>query len=169
MATLSARCQAAWSPAGLYLAVSVHDTTFRAAPAGVNLFKGDSVEILFDADLAGDFNTAAADGDDFQFGIGPNADMTQLNGYRWMPSEGAFPFQGAVRNNGAGYDLEVLIPWAALGVNSGAVKPNTTFGFTVSVNDNDAPQPLQQAVLSSSPARSTYDQPGQWGTLVLTP
>jgi hypothetical protein len=41
------------------------------------------------------------------------------------------------------------------------------FGFNVSVNDNDGDVPAQQTVISSSPARTTYNNPTEWGTLAL--
>jgi len=42
-----------------------------------------------------------------------------------------------------------------------------SFGFNVSINDNDSTSFAQQTVLSVSPRRTTFDNPTQWGTLVL--
>ncbi|MFZ2422460.1 MAG: sugar-binding protein, partial [Anaerolineae bacterium] len=66
-----------------------------------------------------------------------------------------------------GYDLEALIPWDAFDVTADQLADNMAFGFNLSINDNDGSEPAQQTVLSSSAARTTYDNPSQWGTLVL--
>ncbi len=66
-----------------------------------------------------------------------------------------------------GYDVEVLIPWSIWELPPDKTTPGATFGFNVSISDNDGEVADQQTVLSASPARPTYDDPTEWGTLVL--
>jgi len=55
----------------------------------------------------------------------------------------------------------------AAGDVTAAAAAGTPFGFNLAVNDNDGAAPAQQTVLASSPARTTHDNPTQWGTLML--
>ncbi len=45
----------------------------------------------------------------------------------------------------------------------------STFGFNLSISDNDSDAPAQETVVSASPTRTTFDNPAEWGTLVLMP
>ncbi|MCB0050559.1 MAG: hypothetical protein KDE24_13570, partial [Caldilinea sp.] len=65
------------------------------------------------------------------------------------------------------YNIEVLVPWLYFDMGSAEAQPGARFGFNLSLNDNDAETPAQQTVLSASPARTTHDNPTEWGTLVL--
>ena len=65
------------------------------------------------------------------------------------------------------YALEVLIPWLYFDVSAAELQPGLRFGFNLSINDNDADIPAQQTVISASPARTTHDNPTEWGTLIL--
>ena len=44
-----------WDTSNLYLAVEVIDEDYEQNTGGVNLFKGDSLEILLDTNIAADF------------------------------------------------------------------------------------------------------------------
>ena len=67
-----------------------------------------------------------------------------------------------------GYHLEVLIPWYVFEM-EGNVSTDRAYGFNLSVNDNDSEGSAQETVLSASPARTTHDNPTEWGTLRLLP
>ncbi len=166
---LSAAFQTAWGDDGLYLAVKVVDDSYRAGPPGTDLWQGDSVEINFDRNLAGDYDSAESNGDDYQIGLGFGPEMALLLGYRWLPYalEGPLDLAGAAVTTADGYTLETLIPWAVFGLTPAQVAPGMTFAFNVALNDNDSDAAAQQTVASASPARTTYDDPTQWGTLVL--
>lgn len=160
--------QAAWTPGGLMIATQVQDDRLRPGPDGTDMWKGDSLEILFDARLAEDASDATASSDDYQIGLSVASDGV-MRQYRWLPygQEGSLPVYGVGSGRDGGYIIEVLLPWTTFGVNG--VEAGDTFGFNISVSDNDADAPEQQTVLSASPARTTFNNPTQWGTLVILP
>jgi hypothetical protein len=65
------------------------------------------------------------------------------------------------------YGLELLVPWLYFDISGSDLREGMRFGFNIAVNDNDGVEPAQQSVLSASPARTTFDNPTEWGTLVL--
>lgn len=171
---LTARFQLAWTDQGLVLAVRVQDDIFSPGPDGTNLWQGDSVELHLDSKLVSDYTNTQVDDDDVQLGMAPSAVGSALRSYRWLPfaREGvpAVGGQAAALRTGTewrGYNVEALIPWAELGLSRGDAVPGATFGFNLSVSDNDGPTPAQQTVISFSPARTTHDNPTEWGTLIL--
>jgi hypothetical protein len=170
-ADLSASFQAAWLDDGLALAVRVIDDHFRPGPDGTTMWQGDGLELHFDRQLAEDFTSAQANDDDYQIGIAPNANYRGLRGYRWLPfsSESTLTLPHAVAATDQGYALEVLIPWQVFDLDASAIAPNRVFGFNLSVGDNDGDRPAQETVASASPARTTHDNPTEWGTLRLLP
>ncbi len=161
--------QVAWGNDGLYLAAKVIDDLYRAGPAGTDLWQGDSVEINFDRNLADDFGGAESNADDYQIGLGFGPNMALMLGYRWLPfaQEGPLDLTGAAVTTAEGYTFEALIPWEVFGLTPAELAPGMTFAFNVALNDNDSDTPAQETVASASPARTTYDDPTQWGTLVL--
>ncbi len=165
----SGRFQVAWTADGLVLAAAVADDTFRAGPPGTEMWQGDVLELQFDGQLTQDAADANVNADDYQIGIGIVQGGGSLQTYRWLPREieGLVPIAGAGVTSKDGYTIEALIPWSALGI--GQVQGGESFGFNLSISDNDAKQPRQESVISASPARTTYDNPTEWGTLVLLP
>lgn len=161
--------QLSWSLEGLYLAIRVRDDRYRAGPNGSDMWQGDGLELHFDRELSGDYADNFANGDDYQLGLswGPDRNETRL--YRWLPqtAEGTFPLSGAVIPDGEGYVAEVLIPWTLFDVTSGQLQTDQRFGFNLSISDNDADAPAQESILSASPSRTTYNNPTEWGTLIL--
>lgn len=163
---LSGIAALAWDATALYLALEVVDETFAAPPAGAQMFLGDGAEILFSADLAGDFATTRLNADDCQLGLPPNAPSA----YRWFPANQAglqTEVTVASQRTPTGYTLEAAIPWRVL---CGAVpQAGATFGFVLSISDNDDPTtPAQQTLAASAPTRRLTD-PTTWGTLRLAP
>ena len=161
--------QVGWSLEGLYLAVRVSDDRYRAGPNGTDMWQGDSLEIHLDRALALDYTNPVADTDDYQLGVSFGEGRNEIRLYRWLPfaQEGAFPISGAVRADGEGYAVELLIPWTLFDVTSGDLGADKRFGFNLSISDNDGDSPAQESLLSSSPARTTYNNPTEWGTLIL--
>lgn len=166
----SVRFALAWDVGYLYLAAHVTDDAHVQTQLGELIFRGDSLEILLDSDLAGDFNSSELSTDDYQLGLTPGED--KIGGpdtYVW------FPFNKAGRpadvkvsarqdETGNGYYLEAAIPWTVFGLTP--VSGNR-FGFALSSSDNDTPGTAeQQSMISSSPARRLTD-PTTWGTLIL--
>jgi Carbohydrate family 9 binding domain-like len=161
--------QVAWSRDGLYLAVRVRDDLYRAGPTGTDMWQGDSLELHLDRLLALDYDGAIADADDYQLGMSFGPDRNEVRLYRWLPfeKEGPVSGSGVVVAVDQGYDLEILLPWTLFDMGGNETVANQSFGFNLSISDNDADAPAQETVLSASPARTTYNNPTEWGTLIL--
>lgn len=167
---LSGSFQVGWNANGLMLAIRVNDETYRPGPSGSNLWQGDSIEIQFDRQLAEDFNTTLADADDYQIGIAFDDNLTATRGYLWLPfeREAELALPSAISANPQGYQLEVLIPWYVFDF-AGTPSTDRAYGFNISINDNDSDGAAQETVISASAARTTHDNPTEWGTLRLLP
>ena len=161
--------QVAWSRDGLYLAVRVRDDRYRAGPDGTDMWQGDALELHLDRFLTLDYDGAIADADDYQLGVSFGPDRNQVRLYRWLPleKEGAVSGAGLVVAVNDGYDLELLLPWSIFDIGGDETVPTQQLGFTLSISDNDADAPAQETVLSASPSRTTYNNPTEWGTLIL--
>jgi hypothetical protein len=161
----------AWDSNNLYLAVRISDDIFVQTQTAETLFRGDSVELLFDTDLNGDFSSAELSGDDYQLGFSPGANRASPEAYLWFPSAKAGRPGGVVvaaqpASDDAGFTLEVAVPWSVLGV---APAAGSAFGFALSASDNDAPGSAeQQSMISTEPGRRLAN-PTTWGTLILDP
>jgi len=157
-----------WDTQYLYVAVKVLDDVYAQNDSGAYLYRGDSLEVLLDADLAADFYTRQTSPDDFQLGISPG--RPDVNGvreaYLWQPKSIAGLRQvqiASMRSDGV-YRVEVAIPWSLFGVSP---YRGARFGFGVSVSDNDdTTQNLQQSMISNLPGRKFTD-PTTWGDLEL--
>jgi hypothetical protein len=160
--------QLGWDSAALYVAVKVADDAHVQLARGARLYRGDSIEVQFDANLRGDFSRTTLSGDDFQIGLSPgDLDGLAPEAYRWFPSGFAGPVAAITvraRETDTGYMLEARIPWSVFGATPRA---GDLFGFVVSISDNDAAgTQQQQSLISSVSTRKLYD-PTTWGTLVL--
>lgn len=166
---LSGAFQVMWAPEGLYLAVQVNDDVLRAGPEGSDQWQGDGIEVQLDRRLPDDYTDTRANDDDTQIGLAPDDQFLYARGYRWLPlgAESAFDPPSAVTSSPGQYNVEALIPWLYFDIGVSELQPNLRFGFNVSVNDNDSEGPAQQSVISASPARTTHDNPTEWGTLIL--
>ncbi|HAJ37597.1 MAG TPA: hypothetical protein DCL15_18165 [Chloroflexi bacterium] len=166
---LSGVMQIMWAPEGLYLAVQITDDVLRPGPDGSDQWQGDGVELQFDRRLTDDFADTRANDDDTQIGLAPDAEFQFVRGYRWLPlaAESRFDPPGVVATATGQYALEVLIPWLYFDVSAAELQPGLRYGFNLSINDNDGDTPAQQTVLSASTARTTHDNPTEWGTLML--
>ncbi len=158
-----------WSTQGLMLGVRVVDDQWRPGPLGTDLWQGDALELHLDTRLADDYGSTTADTDDYQLGIAPTGNGGALQAYRWLPldAEGVLAVQGQAIAGGGGYTLEVLLPWSHFGIDS--PQPGASFGFNLSISDNDSDTQSQESVISASPTRTTFNNPTEWGTLVLLP
>jgi hypothetical protein len=166
---LRASYRVAWDNTFLYIAVKVVDDEYVQNQTGENIYKGDSVEILLDTDIKGDFNSVKLSLDDYQIGISPGVDTPGYNmeAYRWYPASLAGSLHGiemAVIAIPGLYRLEAAIPWTALGV---IPVQGMHFGFALSASDNDkVTGAVQQTMVSSAPGRVLTD-PTSWGDLTL--
>ena len=168
-ADLQASYAAVWDYNYLYIGFKVHDDIYVQNATGADIYKGDSVEILLDKDLYGDFYYHGLTSDDYQLGIsGGNSDASIApSAYLWFPSSIAGPLSnitiGFIKETGT-YRIEAKIPWSDFGIT-----PSTglNLGFAASVSDDDnTTQNIQQSMVSSAPNRSLVD-PTTWGQLEL--
>ncbi len=161
--------QTRWSPQALFLAVRVQDDRHRTGPPGSNLWQGDAIEIHLDNRLVDDYADASANVDDYQIGVSVDPTRDRILLYRWLPfaQEGELIAVGMSTPREQGYDLELALPWNLFGIERPIA--GESYGFNVSISDNDGDVPNQETVLSASPARTTHDNPMEWGTLILMP
>ena len=168
-ADCSATVMLGWDVTNLYVAVQVRDDRYVQEASGVNLFKGDSLEILLDVDLEGDFNVKSLNADDYQLGISPGSPYpgNDSQAYLWYPSskQGGQPdVRIAARAREGGYMVETAIPWSIFGI---IPENGDAFGFGFSISDNDLEgERVQQSMVSNVATRSLTD-PTSWGSLVL--
>lgn len=166
---LSGTYMLAWDEQALYLAVEVMDDLYVQGASGETLFRGDSVEVLLDMELDQDFVSRSLSGDDFQIGFsaGPRLGQPTTEAYRWYPAalnSTLSQVELASSPRADGYVLEIKLPWEAV---RGTVRPQSHFGFVLSLSDNDrAGESEQQTLVSSASTRSLTD-PTTWGTLIL--
>jgi hypothetical protein len=160
----------AWDNSAFYMYVVIDDNTFVQTQHGELLFQGDSLELQFDADLAGDFDQNQLSSDDFQLGLSPGADRVTPEAYLWNPpGRRGVPAGIAMASragNAGGYIFEAAIPWSFFNVQPTA---GQHFGLALNSSDDDAPgTALQQSMTSSVATRQLLD-PTSWGTLQVDP
>lgn len=166
---LSGYVMVVWDNNYLYVAGHVYDNDFVQEAEDENLYKGDSVEILFDANLDADYYTTNLSPDDFQIGISPGHGQVGNNpqAYRWFPKS----VEGELTNVKIGtqlivddYEFEVAIPWSVFETTPSAGKH---YGFVVSYSDNDTYSTEQQESMVSTAANRRLTDPTTWGDLLL--
>jgi hypothetical protein len=168
-ADLSSSFRVGWDSQYLYIGVKVGDDHYVQNAAGQELYKGDGVELLIDTNLCGDYYATSLSGDDFQLGISPgNPDVNgPREAFMWYPSSLAGSKPGvlisSVQSTGL-YRVEAGIPWSDLGVSPWA---GQTFGFALSVSDNDIANQNGQDTMVSSVSTRHLTNPTTWATLIL--
>lgn len=168
-ADLSGRVMATWNESYLFLGVEVTDEDYEQNATGDNLYKGDSLEILMDTNLASDFYVDSLSPDDFQLGISPGSSSVgdDPEAYLWFPAniKGARTnIQIAAHRTSTGYTVEVAIPWNVFEMTPTG---GGHYGFAFSISDNDKDgENLQQSMVSNISNRRLTD-PTSWGDLTL--
>ncbi len=166
----SAICYAGWDSTNLYFALRVFDDTHAQVSTGVYLYRGDSVELQFDRDLVSDYYVASQSSDDTQIGFSPgNFGSLSPEAYRWFPTSLSGPLSSvlvAARQTPQGYEMEIKIPWATLGITPAS---GSYYGFALSVSDNDQVGTAVQESMVSSVSSRQWGDPTTWGTLYLAP
>jgi hypothetical protein len=157
-----------WDASSLYLAIGVRDDKHVQLASGSKLYLGDDVEIQLDANLAADFTSTYLSSDDYQLGLSAGDFASRApEAYRWYPSAMAGKLSGVTvkaKSTADGYILEAQIPWSTLGITPAE---GQSFGFALSLSDNDkAGAAVQQSMVSSVATRKLLN-PTTWGTLVL--
>jgi hypothetical protein len=166
---LSAKVMVGWDYNNLYLGVHVFDSRYVQNSTGAKLYLGDSLDLLIDTNLSGDFYVNSLSPDDFQLGISPGSPDPgkKPEAYLWFPANikgKRTQVQIAAQKVDGGYDVEVGIPWSVFEVVPVA---GQHFGFAFSVSDNDKrTEDLQQSMVSTVPNRRLTN-PTTWGDLLL--
>ncbi len=165
----SAAFMVGWDKHALYIAAKVKDDRYVQNETGKDIFKGDSLEILFDQYVSADYYLAALSNDDYQLGISPGNPTPGSNpeAYLWFPAsiEGERPaVKIAAIPTVDGYRVEVKIPWSVFNV---APSAGSIYGFSFSISDNDnLAKNLQQSMVSNVKTRILIN-PMTWGDLIL--
>jgi len=166
---LNSSFRAAYDGNYLYIAAKVIDDVYSQNNTGNNLYLGDSLEILMDTNLAGDYYTKGINTDDYQLGI--SAGKGSIDGpkeaYLWYPKEKKGTVQQvsiASRAISGGYEVEVAIPWSIFGISPTA---GQHFGFAFSVSDNDNLNKNVQESMVSNVSTRKFLNPTTWGDLTL--
>ena len=166
---LSGTVMVGWDDYFLYIAARVKDDRYVQNASGKNLFKGDSIEIMLDANLSRDLFRRSLDSDDYQLGISPGKSepSADTEAYLWYPKskDGTYDdVEAAAVPTDDGYRIEAKIPWSIFGVNPDIGKH---YGFAFSISDNDkSGENVQQSMVSTAPNRHLTD-PTTWGELTL--
>ena len=162
---------AVWDNTYLYVSVKVTDDSYNQRQSGESLYKGDSVEILIDANLYGDFYVQGIDGDDFQIGLSAGNAAAGINpeAYIWYPSgkkgtSTKIQISKVFEPENNIYRVEAAIPWSLLGVTP---KSGMHIGFAVSISDNDQTEANAQDTMISTSAYRNFLNPTTWGELIL--
>lgn len=157
----------AWDDQNLYVVVKVTDDVLVQTQHGENIFKGDSLEILLDTDLANGDNTLTSE-DDYQLGIAPgNLVASAPEAYLWFPASRAGKPEGvaiAAKAITGGYVIEASIAWSVFRLQPVS---GTTYGFALSLSDNDTPNTAEQQSMISSVSTRRLTIPSTWGRAVL--
>ena len=170
LADLSGNFKAGWDDDYLYLRVQVYDDRYVQNAKGQNLFKGDSLEILFDVNVPVDYYEQSLSGDDHQLGISPGSPGPGITpeAYLWFPQSnaGSRPqVRIAATATVDGYIVEAAIPWEIFGV---LPAHGQHYGFAISISDNDQVERDVQQSMISNVARRGLTDPTTWGDLTLS-
>ena len=159
-----------WDESYLYIGVKVKDEAYVQNSDGELIFQGDSVELLIDTGLQGDFTSTSLNADDFQIGFSPGKGSTggKREAYLWFPSErqGSISDQvDVVSVSTLGlYRMEIRIPWSVLKITP---YEGLRLGFVFSASDNDDPAVNDQQSMVSNIASRKLTDPTTWGELIL--
>lgn len=169
---LTAIWRFAWDDGNLYFLVEVTDDTHVQTQTGNQLFRGDSVDIQFDTELAADLGDGLSP-DDHQITFSPG-DFASIPPSAWhfqgtdsgqiLDAPGGHHVSLQATQMGAGYVLEAAIPWADLNLIPSA---NLVIGIALNANDNDTAGTAVQEIMKSHVSSRTLTDPSSWGTLTL--
>lgn len=153
-----------WDAENFYFAVQVVDDVFSQNYTGNQINKGDSISMVFDTDLSGDFQIPFYNSDDLQIDFSPgNFKGIPPEAYIYFPSSTAKGVKIASTRLANGYIIEGSIPWTDF-VSYGP-QDEDVLGFTVSIFDTDNLD-TTELVMSSS-TQFEINNVTTLGTLVI--
>ena len=153
-----------WDDKNFYFAVQVTDDVYSQIYTGNQINNGDSVTLVFDTDLSGDFNIPFYNSDDSQmdFSAG-NFSAIKPSSFIYFPSKTAKGIVVKSSQPKGGYIIEASVPWE----NFVRIAPKDldVLGFTATIFDTDNQESTELA-MSSSP-QFDINNTGTLGTLVF--
>jgi hypothetical protein len=162
---------AVWDNTNLYISVKVTDDSYNQRQYGEMLYNGDSVEILIDGNLYGDYYVQNLGGDDFQIGLSAGNPAASINpeAFIWYPlakkgTSTAIQMSKVFETGSNIYRVEAAIPWSLLGITP---KDGLNIGFAVSISDNDSTTANGQDTMISTTGYRNFLNPTTWGELIL--
>jgi hypothetical protein len=169
---LTALWRFAWDETNLYFLVEVVDDIHVQTQSGNQLFRGDSVDIQFDTELAADFGDGLSP-DDHQITFSPG-DFILNPSSAWhfqgtdsgqiLDAPGGHHVTMQATQASGGYLLEAAIPWADLSLVPAA---GLVIGLSLNANDNDSIGTAVQEIMKSHVPSRTLTDPSSWGSLTL--
>jgi len=162
---LSGQGRLCWTEEALFLFVEVVDDQHVQIMTGRDVWLGDEVELLVDADLEGDFNSSTWSGDDTQVLLSPG-DFERLRpeAVRFYPDTAAPAMQVDARATQDGYWLEASLPWAVFRAEP---EVGERIGLCLSLSDDDRSRYAQQDSMVSTCIRLDVHDPTTWVTVEL--
>lgn len=160
----------AWDNTNLYIGFKITDDIYNQPYAGGDIYNGDTVEVLLDTNLLGDFYTTSLTSDDYQLGLsaGSKDGAMSSGAFLWYPSNvtGKRPQVTVTKifESDTVYRIEAAIPWSMYGITPSA---GMRLGFAVNVDDNDNVTSYKKMTMLSSAAGLLVQNPTTWGELVL--
>ncbi|MCC6423073.1 MAG: hypothetical protein IT447_06295 [Phycisphaerales bacterium] len=157
---LSAVVRFCWRSAGLYVAAEVRDDVFSNSGSGENSFRGDILELYFDAAPTRDPSRDEFGGGQTHLLLSPGNLMDdrppgafgRVNAevYRIYPDHKSISDASiASVKTQKGWTLECIIPWEDLGV-TGQVGRGRVFGLEVALDDCDSSASRQEKMMTIS-------------------
>jgi hypothetical protein len=138
-----------WDDTAFYFVVQVTDDVFNQNFTGNQINNGDSLTLVFDTDLSGDFSIPFYNSDDSQVDFSPgNFAGIPAEAFIYFPSKTAAGIQVSSSQGSESYIIEASIPWenfVSYGPSDMAV-----IGFTASIFDTDNLDSTELA-MSTSP------------------
>jgi uncharacterized protein (TIGR01370 family) len=168
---LSGRVCYAWDTENLYVGFEVIDDVIVQKYDNTNIWRGDHVELWFDTQLQLDFDSAEANGDDFQIGLSPgDFDKVEPDIFIWQPATLRDSYinsiKFAVQRTDRGYTAEMQIP--ALVLKGVRLATDQTIGATFDPSDTDTPGSSEQEMMLSTAPKTQWGVPTLWNNLTLT-
>lgn len=159
----------AWNETYLFVSVKVYDDIYAQNAEGLDIYKGDSIEILLDTNLYGDLSTNSLNSDDFQIGISPGKGSLdgETEAYLWYPSGKAGDLDKVLissTSEGEIYRVEIGIPWSVYNISPAS---GQQYGFGLSISDNDDTSKNIQQSMVSNLAYRRFTDPTSWTVLTL--
>ncbi|MDD3520348.1 MAG: sugar-binding protein [Actinomycetota bacterium] len=154
-----------WDEDNFYFFIKATDDVINQPFSGNLINNGDSIVLVFDAELEEDFNIPFLNGDDYQieFSPGNNSGGGPESFVRWPSNSSLKNAVISAKKGSGGYTIEGSIPWFEMPKMD--IKDETVVGFTISLLDTDN---LDSTELVMSSSRSfDFNNVSMLGTLIF--